>query len=107
MTIDMVINYIVSILSGLCVCIPLVYKLVITIQSNIREKNWSKLLELVMNLMAEAEKQFDNGADKKAWVLGIVESSAGTINYDIDLVKVGELIDSLCAMSKSVNTNKE
>jgi len=33
----------------------------------------------------------------------MVEASAQTINYDIDLKQVGELIDSLCDMSKKVN----
>lgn len=94
---------IVSILSGLAVTIPLVIKLVEYVKKAIKEKNWNKLLELVMKLMAEAETKFDNGKDRKAWVLNMVEASAATINYDIDLAQVGELIDSLCAMSKKVN----
>ena len=36
----------------------------------------------------------------------IVKASADTINYDIDLEKVSELIDSLCAMTKIVNAPK-
>lgn len=96
-----------SILSGLVVTIPLVVKLVEYVSKAIREKNWNNLLALIMRLMAEAEEKFDNGADRKAWVLGMVEASADTINYDIDIAQVGELIDSLCAMSKQVNTPKE
>ena len=98
---------VINILASLAIVVPLVVELVKYVQKAAKEKNWSALLTLVMNLMSEAEKQFDNGADKKAWVLGIVESSAGTINYDVNLEQVGELIDSLCAMSKAVNTNKE
>lgn len=94
---------IISILSGLAVTIPLVIKLVEYVKKAIKEKNWNKLLELVMKLMAEAETKFDNGKDRKAWVLHMVEASAATINYDIDLAQVGEMIDSLCAMSKKVN----
>ena len=97
----------INILTGLAIAIPLVIKLVEYVKKATQEKNWGALLNLVINLMAEAEKQFDNGADKKAWVLGIVESSSKTINYDVDLAQVGELIDSLCEMSKAVNTNKE
>jgi hypothetical protein len=96
-----------SILSGLVVTIPLVVKLVEYVSKAIREKNWNNLLALIMRLMAEAEEKFDNGADRKAWVLGMVEASADTINYDIDMAQVGELIDSLCAMSKQVNAPKE
>ena len=96
-----------SILTGLAVTIPLVIKLVEYVKKAIKEKNWNNLLALVMRLMAEAENKFDNGADRRQWVLGMVEASADTINYDIDLEEVGKLIDSLCAMSKKVNAPKE
>lgn len=97
----------ISILSGLAATIPLVIKLVEWVRKAIQEKNWNQLVTLVMNLMAEAEGKFDNGADRKEWVLGMVEASAKTINYNVDLEQVGELIDSLCAMSKKVNPPKE
>ena len=96
-----------SILSGLAITIPLVVKLVEYVGKAIKEKNWNKLLALVMNLMAEAEGKFESGAERKAWVLGMVESSANIVNYDIDIVQVSELIDDLCAMSKMVNAPKE
>ena len=94
---------IISVLTGLSVTIPLVIKLVEYVQKAVKEKNWNALLRLVMNLMAEAENKFEHGADKKSWVLSMVEASAKTINYDVDLEQVGELIDSLCDMSKMVN----
>ncbi len=94
---------IVSILSGLAVTIPLVIKLIEYVKKAIREKNWGDLLNLVTDLMTEAEGKFDNGEDRKEWVLMCVKASADTIDYDIDLDEVAELIDSLCAMSKVVN----
>ena len=97
------VNYAVSILSGLAVAIPLVIKLVEYVKKSIREKNWNKLLDLVMNLMKEAESKFETGAEKKEWVLAMVKASADTINYDIDTNAVSELIDSLCDMTKVVN----
>ena len=96
-----------SVLTGLAITIPLVVKLVEYVQKAIKEKNWNSLLSLIMRLMSEAEEKFDNGADRKQWVLGMIEASADTINYDIDLDAVSELIDSLCAMSKVVNAPKE
>lgn len=99
---------IISILSGLAVTIPLVVKLVEYVKQAVQEKNWGQLVTLVMNFMAEAEEKFDNGADRKSWVLGAVETAANTINYPVDLDKIGALIDDLCAMSKKVNApNKE
>lgn len=98
---------IASILSGLAVAIPLVIQLVRYIKIAIKEKNWKSLLDLVTNLMKEAEGKFDNGADRREWVLTCVKATANTINYDIDLDQVGKLIDSLCEMSKVVNAPKE
>lgn len=92
-----------DILMGLAISIPLVVALVKYVKKAIQEKNWKALMELVVNLMKEAEEKFDNGADRKEWVLGMIEASADTINYDIDLDVVSKLIDDLCAMSKIVN----
>ena len=98
----------ISILSGLVAIIPLVIKLVEYVEKAVKEKNWNDLLELVTNLMKEAEGKFDNGADRREWVLMMVKASADTINYDIDIDAVGDLIDSLCEMTKVVNAkNKE
>lgn len=98
---------IISILSGLAVAIPLVIKLVEYVRKAIKEKNWKDLLELVTNLMKEAEGKFDNGADRREWVITCVKATASTINYDIDIDVVGKLIDELTAMSKIVNAPKE
>jgi hypothetical protein len=98
---------VVSILSGLAIAIPLVVELVKWVKKAVEEKNWQELLKLVTNLMTEAESKFQNGADRKEWVLTCVKASADTINYKIDLEQVGNLVDSLCAMSKIVNAPKE
>lgn len=96
-------NYIAAILTGLATAIPLVIKLVEYVQKCAKEKNWEKLLELVVSLMEEAEKKFDNGEERKEWVLMMVKASAGTINYDIDMSAVSQMIDGFCEMSKIVN----
>ena len=96
-------NVIVSILSGLAVAIPLVVKLVEYVQKAVKEKNWNNLLDLVMSLMEEAEKKFEDGATRKEWVLAMVQSSADSINYDVDIETISVLIDNLCNMSKVVN----
>jgi hypothetical protein len=93
----------ISILTGIAACIPLVINLVKYVKKAIKEKNWGDLVELVTNLMKEAETKFDNGVERREWVLMCVKASADTIDYDIDLVAVGELIDSLCALTKVVN----
>ena len=97
------INYIVAILTGLATAIPLVINLIKYVKKAVKEKNWNQVVKLVMNLMEEAETKFDNGADRKEWVLSMIKASADTINYDIDMDAISDLIDSLCNMSKVVN----
>ena len=100
------IQAIISILSGLIVVMPLALKLIEFVQANTKEKNWNQMLKLVMNLMAEAEKQFDKGSKKKEWVLGQLRAMADTLNYNIDWAVVSEMIDKICDVSKEINTNK-
>lgn len=96
-----------AVISGLAAAIPLVIKLVEYVQKATKEKNWNKMLDLVIDLMEEAEIKFAEGADRKEWVLAMVKASADSINYDIDIGAIGKLIDELCNMSKVVNAASE
>lgn len=99
-------DLVVSILAGLAAAIPLVIKLVEYVQKAIKEKNWNVILSMVMNYMQIAEEKFDNGAERKEWVLAMVTESAKTVNYDIDMTVISNLIDSLCSMSKQINVKE-
>ena len=96
-------DVILSIVAGLAAAIPLVIKLVQYVQKASKETNWGQLLDLVMSLMEEAEEKFADGATRKEWVMAMVQASAESINYDIDLAAISELIDSLCDLTKKVN----
>lgn len=97
------IQLLVSVLAGLVTAIPLAVKLVEYVQKAVKEKNWNSLLKLTMDLMSETEKKFSDGATRKVWVLAMIQTSADSINYDIDLEVISKLIDELCNMSKAVN----
>lgn len=86
-----------------CHLYSLAYKLVQYVKKATQEKNWNALLGLVINLMEQAEKKFTDGATRKEWVMAMVQTSAEYINYPIDNVALGKLIDTLCDMSKIVN----
>ena len=94
---------VISILSGIAACIPLAIKLVEYVQKAAKEKNWGALVAIVKELMIQAEKNFDNGADRKEWVLTSLSAMQHTINYDIDMAAISQLIDTLCDLSKKVN----
>lgn len=100
------VDIVVSIMSGLAVCIPLVVKLVNVVSTYVKEKNWSQIVAIVLDLMKDAETLFADGATKKAYVMASVESAAKSINYNYDEVakqKVSDMIDAICATAKIVN----
>ena len=103
------VDIVVSILSGLAVCIPLVVQLVNVVRASVKEKNWSQIVAIVLDLMKEAETLFSDGATKKAYVMASVESAAKSINYNYDEVakqKVSDMIDAICETAKVVNQVK-
>ena len=97
------IDLIVALLAGMATAIPLVVKLVQYVKKAVKEKNWARLLELVMKQMEIAEQTLTTGAEKKAYVMAAVSGLAGTVDYEVDLDELNALIDRLCDMSKIVN----
>ena len=95
---------ILPIISGLVAAIPLVIKLVDLAQKAHKEKNWGAVVQLTLRLMAEAEQNYSNGADRKAYVLSTIKAMEITLQYDIDEKAIGELIDSVVAATKKINT---
>ena len=101
------IDKILQIVISLCTIIPLLIELVKYIRKSIKEKNWQSMLQIAMNLMAEAETKFDSGAEKKEWVLSMVKASAKSINYDIDEESLSQLIDTIIGLTKKVNIEEK
>lgn len=101
------VNLIVSILSGLAVCIPVVVKLVQYIKENAKEKNWSSLMQLVLQLMTEAEKIYSTGAERKEYVMVTIKAMENTLNYDINEAVLSTMIDSIITATKKINVEKK
>lgn len=99
-------SIVIYILEGLVTLIPMLIALVKFIIKSVKEKNWKNLLQLAMNLMAEAETKFDDGASRKEWVLSMIRASAKSLNYDIDEETLSALIDSLIELTNTVNVKK-
>ena len=97
------INLIIAILSGLVTCIPLVVQLVKYIKVAIQEKNWSKVMQLVLNLMTEAEKNYTTGAERKEYVMNSIESIKDVLDYEVDMNIISQMIDSIVSASKTIN----
>ena len=107
---DKWVSVLVSILSGLAVCIPLVIKLITYVQKAVKEKNWTKLVSMLTGYISEAEQKFTDGATRKQWVLAMIQTSAKEINYELDaadLNNISNMIDEFIDMTKVVNVPKE
>ena len=102
-----ILNLVIEILAGLAIVIPLIIELVKYVKKSALERNWTNLIQLVMDLMAAAEDKFDNGADRKQWVIAMVQASANAINYPISDKELGDLIDDLVKLTNKVNIKLE
>lgn len=102
------VQIVVAILTGLATAIPLVIKLVQYVSVSVKEKNWNELVKLAIDYMTTAETKFTDGATRKEWVMAMIESSAKSTNYPLDdaaLQKISDMIDSICAASKTINVS--
>lgn len=99
-------DIIVSVLSGLAVCIPLVVQLVKYVKAAIQERKWTKVMELVLNLMTEAERNYATGAERKEYVMASIESIKDVLDYEVDMNAISEIIDAIVAASKIINTKE-
>lgn len=98
------IQIIVPIFTGLVACVPLVITLVEWIKKAAKEKNWTALMQLVLKLMTEAEANYSTGAEKKEYVIDSINAIKGTLNYDVDMNVVSDMIDSVIIATKKINT---
>lgn len=105
--VELIISAIISILTGLITCIPLVVKLVQVIKDSVKSKNWTALMQLILKLMSEAETVYSTGAEKKDYVMNSVVALKDTLNYDVDMDAVSAMIDSLVEVTKVINVKVE
>lgn len=99
-------KWVAAILTGLGVCIPLVIKLMEAAQQAVKERNWQKVVTFVLERMKEAEGKFSTGEERKEWVLTCVKAAADSLNYDIDLDAIGNMIDAFAEMAQTVNAGE-
>ena len=98
-----IIKYIPQILIGLAAIIPLIVALIKYVDKATESKNWNIVVKMILNLMVQAEQDYSTGIEKKTFVMNQVEVLAKTVNFEIDMDKVSDLIDALCDMAHEVN----
>jgi hypothetical protein len=102
-----VLSLIIAILTGISTCIPLVIQLIKYIKMSIAEKNFGNIMQIVIDLMPEAEEKFSTGEARKQYVMSNVESLSNKLGYEVDLDKVSAMIDAIVAASKKINIDKK
>lgn len=100
---DIIVKYVPQILIGLAAIIPLVAALIKYVGKATESKNWNIVVKMVLDLMVQAEQDYSTGAEKKDFVMNQVAVLAKTVDFDIDMSKVFDLIDALCDMAHEVN----
>lgn len=100
---DIIVKYVPQILIGLAAIIPLIAALIKYVSKATESKNWNIVVKMVLDLMVQAEQDYSVGAEKKAFVMNQVAVLAKTVDFEIDMDKVSDLIDALCEMAHEVN----
>ena len=100
---DIVAKFLPQILVGLAVIIPLIVALVKYVGKATESKNWNVVVKMVLDLMVQAEQDYSTGAEKKDFVMNQIAVLAKTVDFDIDMNKVSDLIDALCDMAQEVH----
>lgn len=98
-----ILNIILSIILGLGALTPVVIALVRYIKLAIQEKNFVDIMDIVLDLMPEAEEQFDTGAQKKKYVMDNIKSVSDILGYKVNLNDISKMIDALVSLSKKIN----
>lgn len=71
----------------------------------VKDKNWSKIMQIALSAIQAAEKSGASGADKKAQAIAAVTAACAEINIDVAPF-MGDLsvyIDEIVAVTKKVN----
>jgi hypothetical protein len=91
----------------MAVCIPILAALGNAITECVQQKNWSAIVAFILEYMAQAEQLFEKGADRKTWVMEMLEEAVIQLNYPYDdeaRNKVSAMIDDICEASKIINS---
>ena len=100
---DIIVKYLPTILVGLAAIIPLIAALIKYVTKAADSKNWNIIVKMVLDLMVQAEQDYSTGAEKKAFVMNQIAVLAKSVDFEIDMNKVSDLIDALCDMAHEVN----
>lgn len=97
---------IIMILAGLIVVGFVVYQLYLKFKPFLVNGKWYIPMLKTIEYMAEAEAKFDNGTDRKIWVMDTLKDAMSRLNIEVNYDAIGNMIDAICALAKVLNHKK-
>lgn len=93
-----------SIIIVAIIVVILAIRLTQYIQSKKDINHYNHLAKIIMNLLLTAEEEFDNGKDRKEYVMNNVKSLNKIFGHNLDLDQISKMIDSIVDVTKKINT---
>ena len=94
---------IVYILAGLIVVVFIGMQLFAKIKPYLTNGQWYIPVIQAIQFMAIAEDKFDNGADRKVWVMETLKEAMTKLNIECNYEAISNMIDAICRLSKILN----
>lgn len=98
-----VLRIILDVLAVLAILIPVAYGIARVVIKAFKDKNYAKLISSALELIVVAEGKYSNGADKKKFVLSMLEEVAKKAGIKYDTESLSATIDDIIAVTKRVN----
>lgn len=97
---------IITILSGLLILIAYFTKLVSALKKSRDYKNQNTTNIELMELIKLSEELFENGENKKTFVLERIKDFVNENNFNIDFEEIDKMIEKYINMTNKVNIEK-
>lgn len=92
-----------SIIIAAIIVVILVIRLIKYIQSKRYTHDYRELEKVIIDLLLKAEYEFDNGKDRKEYVINNVESLNKIFGYNLNYDQISEMIDSIVDATNKIN----
>ena len=97
------IELIIAICSAISVIVPMAIKLYKTIKELVKEKNYTKILDIMKDAAGEAEQLFKDKAERRDYVLNILKVTCENLKVEYDEVRLDTELTKLIKATKKIN----
>lgn len=98
------IDLIIAICGAVSVIVPLAIKLYTTTKQLVQEKNYTKIISGIAEIAKEAEGLFDNGTERREYVLNILKVTSDNLGVPYDEVRFDKELTKIVEAAKKINS---